>query len=158
MSFEEHLRPRKGKPWRLATNLDVCPHCGAAPDMPCRDTSRRLTPPHQGRTAKTSTTTPARRHEEGTYHHQLDRNLDSAGAGAAELRAYCLSCPQVRVSDLQHRFRLSYSVAARSLEELEALRMLGSVSLGGLRLWGVSLPVDEERVAMLRKVFGWLRG
>jgi len=156
MSFEMNLRPRKGE---AVASRRRPPACGAASSgMPCRDTSRRLTPPHQGRMAKTPTTTPERRHEEGSLHLQLDRNLDSAGAVAAELRAYCLSRPQVRVSDLQHRFRLSFSTAARSLEELEALRLLGSVSLGGLRLWGVSLPVDEERVAMLRQVLGWLRG
>jgi len=96
------------------------------------------------------------RHPGCLAHRSHPSEVDSAGAGAAaELRSYCLSRPQVRVSDLQHRFRLSFSTAARSLEELEALRLLGSASFGGLRLWGVSLPVDEERVATLRQVLGW---
>jgi len=108
-----------------------------------------------GQTQVSPSASDSYRPERNPGDQQLERRwLDSAGAGA-ELRTYCLGRPQVRVSDLQHRFRLSYSVAARALEELEALRLLGSVSLGGLRLWGVSLPVDEERVAMLRRVLEW---
>lgn len=72
-----------------------------------------------------------------------------------DVRAYCLTAPEVRPSDLQHAFRLSYPEAVSALEELEALRLLGSALGPGPRRWAVSLPVNETRVQTLRKALGW---
>lgn len=84
-----------------------------------------------------------------------ESGVGSLGAGAAAIRAYCLSRSEVRVSDLQSVYRLSFSGACRALEELEALRLMGSMPTAGARHWSVRYPVDEERVAMLRRAFGW---
>lgn len=72
-----------------------------------------------------------------------------------DLRSYCLSSSSLlSPADLQREFRfLTYSGACRALEELEALRLLGSLQVAGARRWGVFLPVDEERVRTLRRVF-----
>lgn len=83
--------------------------------------------------------------------------LGSAAAGAASIRAYCLSRSEVRAADLQRVYRLSFSEACRALEELEALRLLGSMPGPGARRWGVGLPVDPARAEMLRKALGWGR-
>jgi hypothetical protein len=81
--------------------------------------------------------------------------VGSLRAGAASIRGYCLNLPEVRVSDLQRVYRLSFSESCRALEELEALRLLGSLPTAGARHWSVRYPVDEERVTVLRRAFGW---
>lgn len=72
-----------------------------------------------------------------------------------EIRAHCLAGPEVRPRDLQGQFRLTYSEACRALEELEALRLLGSRMAGGSRAWSASFPSDETRVLDLRRAMGW---
>lgn len=72
--------------------------------------------------------------------------LGSPAVGAA-VRAYCLSRPEVRVADLQRIYRLTFSEACRVLEELEALRLLGSEVDRGVRRWGAGLAVEPERSA-----------
>lgn len=84
--------------------------------------------------------------------------VGSRGAGAESVRSYCLSRSEVRASDLQRVYRLSFSEACRALEELEALRVLGSMPTAGARCWSVRYPVEEDRVRLLRKAFGWGAG
>jgi hypothetical protein len=81
--------------------------------------------------------------------------VGSLGAGAALIRSYCLNRSEVRAADLQRVYRLTFSEACRALEELEALRLLGSAPGPGARRWGVGLPVDDSRVRLLRRVLGW---
>lgn len=72
-----------------------------------------------------------------------------------EVRSFCLAAPEVRPRDLQAEFRLTYSQACRALEELEALRLLGSRMAGGSRVWSARFSVDEARLPLLRKAL-WL--
>lgn len=78
--------------------------------------------------------------------------LGSAAAGPLPIRAYCLAAPEVRASDLQRVYRMTFSRAASFLEEL---RLLGSAPGPGPRRWSPTLPIDEARVRMLRAVLGW---
>ena len=99
--------------------------------------------------------TAEQEHNSGTDSSRLGR-LGSDVAGAAAIRSYCLSRPEVRAADLQRVYRLSFSEACRALEELEALRVLGSLPTAGARHWSIRYPVEEDRVRVLRKAFGWV--
>lgn len=101
---------------------------------------------------------PERHGEQHEERREAQRGLGSRGAGAESIRTYCLIRSEVRASDLQRVYRLSFSESCRALEELEALRALGSMSTAGARCWSVRYPVEEDRVRLLRKAFGWGAG
>lgn len=73
----------------------------------------------------------------------------------AAIRTWCLSRPEpIAPADLQRVHRLTYSEACRALELLEAMRLLGSLEVGGRRVWSASFPPHDIRVAALRLYFG----
>lgn len=69
------------------------------------------------------------------------------------LRSWIFSQPNpISPSDLRrHQPDLSWNAACSALESLEALRLLGSSLHYGVRRWHHSLPINEDRVLMLRR-------